>query len=736
MPTINDIVAEFIPVNLNIPAVLKTKTITANGVYNASEDNADGYSSVTVVVPDRELQIRELNITPSTSAQTFNVGSGIDVYSPINVSGVTSSIDANIQPENIKQGKTILGVEGSVVELNGETVNIAPTTSQQIIEPTSPHNGITRATVGAVTSSIDSNIQPQNIRENVTILGTTGTAYVPEYFINFTKNNGGALSRTSRMINLTGVTTLNAYSLYGAYCNVDFNNTEVDMSGVTTVYERACQNMFFRAQSLPSVDFSGVTNISADYTFYGAFYGATHLLPTPSGMGIFIDFSNLTQISGGCSSPFYQAFYLCGGNNNPLTVDFSSLQQIDAYSAFREAFRESGITTLSFPNLTTPVADKYKNYGFYQVCYLCKNLTSVDFGKIPEIKSTYTFGYAFYGCDNLVSADFGQVTQIGDPDGYSAGCCGHMFEDCTGLKNVNFSSLTAMYGGQDAGTTGFSSFYRMFTGSGVESIDFSKVTIIKNGYSMFYQAQQLQTIDLSSLVTLSDQNDAMFDRCTSLASIDLSSVTSITGSCASMFYGCTSLVTADISGVATLSDDYAFRYAFQGCSELTTVDLGALTNVTGRYALQRAFQDCPKLTTVNLSNLTTVSGINVCGYMFYNDTSLTSIDLSKLTTLDYGQYMFAGCTSLTTVNLNSLATLGSGALIYTFQNCTSLSTLSFPALETLGANNVFNNMLSGCTGVTVHFPSNLQSIIGSWSSVTSGFGGTNTTVLFDLPATE
>ena len=35
----------------------------------------------------------------------------------------------------------------------------------------------------------------------------------------------------------------------------------------------------------------------------------------------------------------------------------------------------------------------------------------------------------------------------------------------------------------------------------------------------------------------------------------------------------------------------------------------------------------------------------------------------------------------------------------------------------------------------MHFPSNLQSVIGSWSDVQNGFGGTNTTVLFDLPAT-
>ena len=37
---------------------------------------------------------------------------------------------------------------------------------------------------------------------------------------------------------------------------------------------------------------------------------------------------------------------------------------------------------------------------------------------------------------------------------------------------------------------------------------------------------------------------------------------------------------------------------------------------------------------------------------------------------------------------------------------------------------------------TVHFPANMQSVIGSWSDVVNGFNGTNTTVLFDLPSTQ
>ena len=76
----------------------------------------------------------------------------------------------------------------------------------------------------------------------------------------------------------------------------------------------------------------------------------------------------------------------------------------------------------------------------------------------------------------------------------------------------------------------------------------------------------------------------------------------------------------------------------------------------------------------------------------------------------------------------------SNAFQYAFYG-TRLTTLSFPALTSdsfTGFTNQFNNMLYGVNGCTVHFPSSIQSTIGSWSDVTNGFGGTNTTVLFDL----
>lgn len=64
---------------------------------------------------------------------------------------------------------------GSIVELKGETKSASPSTSQQIITPTSGKNGITQMTILPVTSSIDANIVAGNIKKNVSILGVTGS---------------------------------------------------------------------------------------------------------------------------------------------------------------------------------------------------------------------------------------------------------------------------------------------------------------------------------------------------------------------------------------------------------------------------------------------------------------------------------------------------------------------------------------------------------------------------------
>ena len=197
--------------------------------------------------------------------------------------------------------------------------------------------------------------------------------------------------------------------------------------------------------------------------------------------------------------------------------------------------------------------------------------------------------------------------------------------------------------------------------------------------------------------------------------LDLSSFTALTHnySLQSMCARC-NLTGVNLSNLSTVSGTQPLYETFLENYNLTTVDLTNLTSVTGNFAITSCFSGCNQLTTLIMPNLTTVTGTSALGGAFRS---------TKL-----GTFVFEKLSILT----------GANALQRAFGYAT-ISSLSFPALTSSSfgsATSQFNNMLQGVTGCTVHFPSNLQSVIGSWADVLAGFGGTNTTILYDLSATE
>lgn len=214
-----------------------------------------------------------------------------------------------------------------------------------------------------------------------------------------------------------------------------------------------------------------------------------------------------------------------------------------------------------------------------------------------------------------------------------------------------------------------------------------------------------------------------FYKCSTLQSVDLSSLTTVNGSYAmaaifqqptkSSGYGATGAIqSVDLSSLTTVNGTNAMMLAFAR-NKIQRMDLSSLTTVTGDATMQSAFTECDELSYLDLSSLTTVSGYTSMSGAFYQ-------------------------TAVQTVSFPSLTTVNGYRTMSNLFSKTPLQTLSFPALTStsFGSNtDQFYNIIGNVTGCTVHFPSNLQSVIGSWSDVLSGFGGTNTTVLFDLPAT-
>jgi len=228
-------------------------------------------------------------------------------------------------------------------------------------------------------------------------------------------------------------------------------------------------------------------------------------------------------------------------------------------------------------------------------------------------------------------------------------------------------------------------------------------------------------------------------------SVQFPDLTAVTGEYAlgSLCRYSSTLTSVSFPKLKTISGNSALNGAMYNCVNLTSASFPELTTISGIQSLSSAFYYCTKLTSLSFPKLTTISGSYGISSAMTSCTGLTSVDLSALETIggQGAQYMFNSCTSLTSVSFPKLKRVGNACLMYAFQNCTALTSVSFPALKsnsfvTAPRAYCFSNMLRNVSGCTVHFPSNLESLIGSEEPVTAGFGGTNTTVLFDLPATE
>ena len=138
-------------------------------IINLSKIDFGGVATGGKTKPEETFDVQ-----PTTAEQTITPTEG-SVFSGGTVRAVTSAIDNNIVAGNIKEGITILGVAGSLKEEKPEeTFDVQPTIAEQTITPTEG-SVFSGGTVHAVTSAIDSNIQPENIKEGVSILGVAGT---------------------------------------------------------------------------------------------------------------------------------------------------------------------------------------------------------------------------------------------------------------------------------------------------------------------------------------------------------------------------------------------------------------------------------------------------------------------------------------------------------------------------------------------------------------------------------
>lgn len=172
------------------------------------------------------------------------------------------------------------------------------------------------------------------------------------------------------------------------------------------------------------------------------------------------------------------------------------------------------------------------------------------------------------------------------------------------------------------------------------------------------------------------------------------------------------------------------------------VDFNNIQRVTGNEAFYSAFANLNG-NVLKIKNIVSVTGQQAFRATFsYSSFENVDIDFGKIEDLS-GYYCMLNCFTNSTglpevIRFTNLTDISGGGTFYMCFWGTEITDIYFNSLTTqsFGGNlDNFDYMLFFVDGCTLHFPSNLSSFVPTLNGYPN-FGGTNTTIIYDLPATE
>ena len=431
-----------------------TKEIDVNIV---SDNIKEGVTILGVAGTLKEEKPEEsFNVQPTTVEQTITPTEG-SVFSGGTVHAVTSAIDSNIVAGNIKEGVTILGVAGSHKgEKPEESFNVQPTTAEQTITPTAG-SVFSGGTVHAVTSAIDSNIVPENIKEGVSILGVAGTLSggsggdTPDYrYMNGTVDRAG--------LKAIGWTDEDILTYEQNAPHYTWQNDQYKVSDENKALYLLDDPNPDSYKNNPNITFVPKKNMESYFAKYRGFYGMKYIKGIP-----FYDTSNATDVGSlfsGCSS-------------------LITIPPIDTSKAANVSYLFYGcssLTTVPELNLSSATNVSYLFYG----CSRLTTIPSIDTSKATDVSNLFS------GCNSLTTVPSLNLSSATDVSNLFSGC-----NSLTTVPSLNLSSATDV-------SNLFNGCYNLTT---IPSIDTSKATDASFLFSGCTGLTTVEGVDFSGLTS-------------------------------------------------------------------------------------------------------------------------------------------------------------------------------------------------------------------------------------------
>lgn len=394
--------------------------------------------------------------------------------------------------------------------------------------------------------------------------------------------------------------------------------------------------------------------------------------------------------------------------NCPVNNMFKGCAQLQTVNI---ATSNNGDTYGSFSYTCGTIDAMFKN---------CSNLETIHMPAFQTGARSVTGDIStFEGCSLLMSCDLfknvtsfstdGSCVGISDSTGANAKTYGNItvFKDCLSLATVDIGNVQSFNCANGEN--------RMFENdSTLTSITLNNLTSYRAKDNYIFRKTGLTSIRIPNICQNASDiygvtgQDCMFEECTQLTSVELPIPTLDAKGSVSTFKGCNQLTTVTMTKLTSMS--CGPNYMFSGCSSLISINL-PLTSIEGTD-INQMFYNCNSLQNVSLNSLTTLSmgGEND---MFANCSQLQTISLNINEISCTVNKMHDANNNLTTANYNALLHLNCESTNQMFNNCAKLTTASFNELLDITYDGDGNRMFYGCSTIrTVSFPK-LTSLIGT-----------------------